>query len=77
MTRQTKRPRARESFRGAKPIVYHTDGRLYYVKNENVDKLSAIPSQQRSKLVPAVPKLNVKKLIREGTRAVKAARSVA
>lgn len=31
---------------GAKPLHY-VDGRLYYVKNEMIDKIANIPSQQK------------------------------
>ena len=41
-----RKPAPRMPHAGAKPLHY-VDGRLYYVKNEMIDKIAKIPSQQR------------------------------
>ena len=48
MSKPNSKPTAREQYIGAKPLRY-VDGRLYYVKNEMIDKIASIPSQQRHK----------------------------
>lgn len=39
-------PAPRLPHAGAKPLRY-VNGRLYYVKNEMIDKIASIPSQQK------------------------------
>lgn len=47
-------PKVREAYPGAQPLRYEW-GRLYYVKNEMIDKIANIPSQQRKLKCPPPP----------------------